>query len=358
MSQRILIAQSGFLGDVILTSGLMSAARAHFPGATIGLLAAPPGAALMADQPFLDLVVVDDKRNESRTARGWFRLVSRLRAQRFTVGLVSHKSLRTALLMAAAGIERRVGFRRWPQALLYHERVPYDTSKHYAHRQLELLRPFGFAGPAAPLALGVSEAKRREAEDILYQAGARSGRCLVGICPGSAWVTKRWPAERYGLLAKALAARGITSVIIGGKEDAESARAVQDACGASAVDLTGKTPIGLLPALLERMDLVVTNDSAPMHVASALGRPLVAIFCSTAPSQGYAPLSPGAVVIGRELDCRPCGRHGHRHCPLGTDACRLGIGVEEVAEAVSGLLGKVEQGGAGRQSAAAGTDGG
>lgn len=357
MSERILIAQSGFLGDVVLTSGLMRAARAHFPGAAIGLLAAPQGAALMAEQPFLDLVVVDDKRNEGRTAGGWLRLVSRLRAQRFTVGLLSHKSFRTAILMAAAGIERRVGFRRWPQALLYHERVPYDTSKHYAHRQLDLLRPFGFEGPAAPLALSVSEASRREAEDILYRAGAHSGRRLVGICPGSAWATKRWPVERYGLLAKALAARGVTSVIIGGKEDVESARGVQDACGGAAVDLTGKTPIGLLAALLERVDLVVTNDSAPMHVASALGRPLVAIFCSTAPSQGYAPLSPRAVVIGRELDCRPCGRHGHRRCPLGTDACRLGVEVEEVEEAVVDLLGKVEHAGAGRGSAPGGTDG-
>ncbi len=344
MSERILVAQTGYLGDVVLTTGLLAALRSRFPGAEIAAMVTPAASGLLAGHPAVDRVLIDDKRGRNRSLVGLVRTAVSLRREQFSIALAAHKSPRTALLLAAAGIPFRVGFRLWPQALLYSERVEYDTSRHYACRQLALLRPFGVGEAESEkvrLSVAISEESRGEAGRILEGLALPFGAPLVGICPGSAWATKRWPAERYGELVRELEARGFCCIIFGAREDQGVARQVMQSAGGNGRDLTGRTSIDIFTALLERMEVVVTNDSSPMHLASALQLPLVAIFCSTVPSQGYGPLSPAAVVVEQMLECRPCGRHGSMRCPLGTDACRVSVEVRQVLAGLEQALRRV-----------------
>jgi heptosyltransferase-2 len=332
---RILVVQSGFLGDVVLTTPLLGALRRRFPSARLAMLVTPAAAPLVRHHPALDAVLVDDKRG--RSLAGVVALARRLRAERFTVAIAAHKSVRTALALRCAGIVRRIGFAGAPGARLYTDRVPRPLERHDRDRMLELLGPLGgLPGAAEDLHpwVALDAATRARAEALLGSALA-SGRPLAGICPGSVWATKRWPAPAYGALVLWLEDRGYRCVLLGGENERALTAAVRDAAGGCGIDLAGQTDAALLAATLACVALVVTNDSAPMHLAAAAGIPQVAIFCATVSAQGYGPLGPRAVVVEKDLACRPCGRHGGRRCPRGTDDCMDLVEVADVCAAIA-----------------------
>ena len=335
--ERILIVQTGFLGDVILTTPLIAALRRHHPCAAISMLVTPAGAPLVAAHPGLDHVLVDDKRGTGRGLRGLAALVRRLRAERFTLAIAAHKSVRTAVALRAAGIPRRIGFASAPGARFYSERVERPPAVHDRDRLLRLLEPRGVV-PAEARAIrpwvAVDPATEARAERLLASLSAE-GRPLVAVCPGSAWRTKRWPTAAFGALVRRLEADGDRCLLLAAPEERHLTAAVQAAAGGGGVDLGGRTDLPLLAAVLSRVAVAVTNDSAPMHVAGAVGVPLVAIFCATVPGQGYGPLGPQALVVERDLACRPCGRHGGERCPRGTDDCMELVTTEDVRAAVA-----------------------
>ncbi len=334
--ERILLVQTAFLGDVILTTPLLAAVRRRFPDAELVMAVTPGGASLVGAHPALDRVLIDDKRGRGQGVSGFVRFVRGLRAGRFTIAIAAHKSIRTALALRAAGIPRRIGFATAPAAALYTDRVARPVAAHDRDRLLGLLAPLGIttidAATARPW-IAVDAATRARAAALL--APHADGRPLAAICPGSAWRTKRWPLPQFAALIRALAADGYRCLLLGGPDERALTADLQTACGGIAVDLGGATDLPLLAAVLATVAVAVTNDSAPMHVAAAANVPQVAIFCATVPAQGYGPLGRRAVVVERDLACRPCGRHGGARCPRGTDDCMELVTVDEVRAAVA-----------------------
>ena len=333
---RILVVQTGFLGDVVLTTPVLAALRRRFACARLAMLVTPAAVPLVAHHPAVDVVLADDKRGRDRGLAGLVALARRLRAERFTVAVAAHKSLRTALLLRAAGVRRRIGFAGAPGAPLYTERVPRLLALHDRDRILALLGPLAAVPPLGAARhpwIALDEATRGRANDLLAGVLAE-GRPLAGLCPGSAWRTKQWPAASYGALARALEARGYRCVLLGAPNERGVTAAVRAAAGGAGLDLAGETDVAVLAAVLARMAVVVTNDSAPMHLAAAVGVPQVAVFCATVPAQGYGPLGTRAAVVEKALGCRPCGRHGGRACPRGTDDCMQLVEVDDVLRVV------------------------
>jgi heptosyltransferase-2 len=225
------------------------------------------------------------------------------------------------LLAWGAGIPERIGFSASAGALLLTRRVPFTWTLHDLERNLTLLmalRPE--YRPAA----------------ILPAAGARGAERLVGVHPGSAWPTKRWLAERYEELCRRLAGEGFKVVLIGGPDDRGLCADLASRCGA--VDFSGRT-LTDLRGLMARLSLFVTNDSGPMHVATAAGVPTLAIFGPTTRELGFFPYGPGHRVLEHSLACRPCSLHGGRSCPQGHFLCMRLTTVQEVFDAAREMLG-------------------
>jgi heptosyltransferase-2 len=312
----VLIAQTSFLGDVVLTTPLVSALRRRLAPRRLAVLVRPEAVPLVAAHPDVDAVLVDDKRGRDRGLGGLVRVARRLRAEGFDLVVSPHRSLRTALVLAAAGIPQRVGFRQSRGAFLYHRRVPRDRRHHDVERNLALAAPFGGAPEPARLHVPVTaEAAARAAALVPPGAGP-----LVGIAPGSVWATKRWSAEGYAAVIAGLAADGARCVVLGGPDEVALAERVAALAGSGTV-LAGRTDLATLVAVIDRLALLVANDSAPMHVACAREVPVVAVFCATTPALGYGPWGPRATVVEADVDCRPCARHGGRSCPRGTEDC-------------------------------------
>src|SRR5438128_1897344 len=226
----LLVAQTSFLGDVVLTTPLVSALRRRLVPRRLALLVRPEAVPLVAGHPDIDQVLVDDKRGADRGA-------------------------------------------------------------------------------------------------------------LVGVAPGSVWATKRWAPEGFAAVIAALAAEGARCVVLGAPDELALAEEIDRLAGGRATVLAGRTDLATLVAVVDRLALLVANDSAPMHIACARGVPVVAVFCATTPALGYGPWGPRAAVVEADLACRPCARHGGRRCPRGTEDCMRLVEPAAVLAAARAALG-------------------
>jgi heptosyltransferase-2 len=343
-TERVLIAQTGFLGDVVLTTPLVAELRHRLTPISLSVLTTPQAKPLLEHHPAVDRVVVDAKRSTGQGIVGLLRTARRLRQERFTLAVAPHKSLRTALLLALAGIPRRVGFRQSPGWFLYHRTAARDPWRHEVERILCLLRAFGVEPDACqrvPL-VAYGEQARIHAQALLREAGVTDADTVFVICPGSVWPTKRWTVEGYAALVRRLEKDYGRVLICGGPDDLSVAHAVHAQAQKQGVNLAGRADLQTFMALADRARLVISNDSAPMHIAVARGVPVVAIFCATTPSLGYSPYSPHAVIVEKTgLFCRPCSRHGGRSCPRGTEDCMRLVSVDDVLTGVDRLLSQV-----------------
>ncbi|HEY2025916.1 MAG TPA: lipopolysaccharide heptosyltransferase II [Gemmatimonadaceae bacterium] len=328
-----LVIQTSFLGDTVLTTPLLSQLANRGP---VDVVTTPAGATVLANHPAVREIIPYDKRGADRGIGGMLRLARRLRASRYDIALLAQGSWRSAAIAWLARIPQRIGFDTSAGRLLYTRRVPYRDDLHHAARLLLLSRPNGREPTVAELApsLFPGERERAEVDTLLAAHGAEAER-LVALAPGSVWATKRWPY--YPELAQLLS-DDARIVVVGSAADSPLARAIAIAAP-GAIDATGQLSLLASAELIRRCAVLVTNDSAPMHLASAMGTPTVAVFGPTVPEFGFGPLSPRASVVGHDtLPCRPCDRHGPQRCPLGHHHCMRELEASLVAERARALL--------------------
>jgi heptosyltransferase-2 len=351
---RVVVRAPNWLGDIVMAMPAIAAVRAAHPGAHLAVAAPAPFADVCAAMPGVDGVVP----LSGAGIRAIGAHAEALAAGRFDVAILFTNSFASALAASRAGIAERWGYNRdWRGRLLTRavparpartsapesrptstpESIPTSGPHHSAY-YLRLVASLGMpavsAGPGSsvPLPLPVAAADRAAA--ILAEVGVGAGVRLVGFAPGAAYGSaKRWPPERVAGAIAGLAGRGVRAVLVGAAADREIARAIQSALDptvrASVVDLVGRTDVAVLMAVLARCAVVVANDSGAMHVASAVGRPVVAIFGPT-DERATAPLGPHTLVR-HDVWCRPCLL---RACPI-DHRCLRRIEAADVVEAVA-----------------------
>jgi heptosyltransferase-2 len=326
----VLVIQTAFLGDVVLTTPLLSVLAERF--GPVDVVTTPAAAGLLDNHLAVDSVFRYDKRGADRSWKAFRRLATELRARRYARVYLPHRSLRSALLALWSGAGQRVGFADSAGGFSYTSRVPRPRDGHEVERLLALvgLKP-GEQTP--PVSLGLAPTDLAAADAWLASHGV--GADFVTMAPGSVWATKRWPY--YAELAAGLEQ---STVIVGGAEDAPLADAIVRAAGGRAVSAAGAMSLRASAALIQRSTALVTNDSAPLHLATAVGTPVVAIFGPTVPEFGFGPRRPGDIVLGHEeLPCRPCSKHGPPVCPLGHHRCMRELSVGDVKAALARLIG-------------------
>ena len=330
VTEREVVIQTSFLGDTVLTTPLVSRLAER---AQVDIVVTPLSAPLLANHPAIHEVIVYDKRGADRGFGGLVRLAGRLRRNRYAAAYHAQGSVRSATLSLLAGIGRRVGFETSAGRRLYTTRVPYIENEHHAVRLLRLAGD-GASSPNPQPRLFPGAREREAVDALLREAGYDGSEPLIAVAPGSVWATKRWPF--YAELATQLTGR---VVVIGSGADRELAALIAGAAPGRVIDATGRLSLLASAELIARSVVIVTNDSAPLHLASAVGTPTVAIFGPTVPEFGFGPLAPRSRVLGlTTLACRPCDRHGPQRCPLGHWRCMREITPRDVAMALQELL--------------------
>jgi len=308
---KILVRATNWVGDAIMALPALRAVRTRFPDAEITILARPYVAFIYKDQQVCDnMMFVDDKRDTVRE----------IRAQKFDVAVLLQNAFEAAWFAWRAGIPERIGYARDGRSLLLTKALPVpkrgEIPAHEQYYYLELLRRAGWLDSLPNesfIKLDVPEGNRQSAAEFLFINGVKPDSLRVAIGAGASYGSaKCWLPDRFAELANRLQAQSGTDIILfGTRAEAPVSSAIAARMHRAPIDLTGKTAIDDLPALLSQCHLFIGNDSGAMHVAAAVGLPVVAVFGPTDP-YGTAPVTPRCSIVQERPYCSPCFL---RRCP-------------------------------------------
>lgn len=332
MSTRFLVLQTAFLGDVLLTTPVFRTIKETLPDTQLAALVIPAMEGVLRTNPFVDEVIVYDKRGMDRGPGGMWNIIQTVRQRKFDVAVVPHRSVRSAGIVWCSGIPVRIGFDRSAAAFLLTDVVRYRSEMHEICRNLSLLHPLGLRPDPKGPEVFPTEDDRTYAREVMRAAGIADSERPIAIAPGSAWPTKRWPPEGFAEVADRAVAGGAKVVLVGGRDDKGLCEGIVARMTRPAATAAGVMSVRQSAALLSRCAVLVSNDSAAAHLSSAVGTPVVAIFGPTVPSLGFTPYGPGHVIVEEDVPCRPCGAHGGKTCRRGHFACMRALSAERVFE--------------------------
>ena len=326
--QRFLIIQTAFLGDVVLATAMVEKLRQHYPDATIDFMLRKGNENLIANNPDIHKSYIWDKKTAK--LKNLWRLARTIRREHYDVVINAHRGATTGFVTWMSRARRRIGFSKNPFAWCYTEKHTHHFSKpedkkfiHETDRNQQLIARLTDKNAARPRLYPSSGDF-----DAVAEYTTRPYLCMA---PSSVWATKRFPLERWAELIQALPER-FTIYLLGGPEDhslTEKLLSMTDREGIA--NLSGALSIMQSAALMSGAAMNYSNDSGPMHFASAMNAPITAIYCSTHPCFGFGPLSDKSRVVQVEdLYCKPCGLHGYPACPQGHFRCALDININHL----------------------------
>jgi heptosyltransferase-2 len=352
-TKRILVIQTAFLGDLLLSVPLFKYLKNQFPACEISLVCRKGFGSLYRDLKLVDKTFEIQKKNKE----SYQTALSQLQAWEFDLLLSPHESFTTAWFTRSIRARKKVGFYKWWNAPFFDLRVRKDLRLPDAIRQMSLLqeqdeklkesiRQFhkldlewrkksdglltpvpDWASPIVTLPSSWPELQSR------FQLPSRA----ICLFPGSVWKTKQWTEEGFLEVGQKLHEQGSSVLVMGGPGEEELAERVA-AQIPGALNLAGKTSQLETLQILSRADVVVTNDSAGQHMAALVGAPTVSIFGPTVLEFGYRAWNSRAMIVERKgLACRPCGKHGHNKCPIGTHECMKRVSSVEVLQKIEQL---------------------
>lgn len=329
----VAIVQTAFIGDVVLATPLFEASRTARPSDRIIGVVRAGCDNLLGNNPFVDEVIVWDKHGHDRGPGGLVRIARLLRERSVDTALIPHRSLRTSLALYLSGARTRIGFAKGGGSLLHSVCISYRPGIHEVERNLMLVRAAGWNADGFAPKIFPDEQDRSIVDDIVGNFGPY---CVFAPC--SVWATKRWPVESYIQVGSAIVGKGVQVVVSGGPDDSISCTSI--AAGVpGAFDTCGLLSLRQSAELYRRSRFVLTGDTAPQHIAAAMGTWVFALFGPTVRDFGFWPYSERGVVIEENVECRPCGVHGHRECPDRTYRCMKSLTHKKVIGIIDEMVG-------------------
>lgn len=335
--RRILIINLAFIGDVLLSTPVARALSGAYPGAAIDLMVIPLTAPLARRNPYINDVIEYDKRGKHKKIGELLKLVGQVRARRYDLAVTTNFAPRGAMMAWAAGIPVRVGYDAQHAGwfLTHAASAKRTVIKHEAENYLDVLKPLGISTADTSLALTVAP---QDAAAIGGKVRRRPGKKLVLICPAGSYPQKSWTLQGYAALIRALAPTA-DCCLVGGKAEGPLLTRINQEAGETAQVFPGTLTLGELAALTQEADLVVTVDTAPLHIAQAVGTPVVALFGPTDP-RVWGPRGPRDIVLQAPADCSPCW--GRAACS--DNRCINLLSADRVIAAALALLGEIPNG--------------
>jgi len=321
--KQFLVIQTAFLGDAVLVTSILEKLHAHHPDGAIDLVVRKGNDGLFTGHPFLRKLFVWDKRTGKN--KGLFKLIGELRRTEYDHIINCQRFFSTGLMTVLALGKEKIGYDKNPFSFLFSRTVKHviGDGRHEVDRLNALIEHL--TDGQRPMPRLYPTAEDRAKVNALQEIHMKGHSGYVCIGPASVWFTKQWPEHKWIGLVKALP-KDKQVFLIGAPGDSALAQRIIAASGRG-VDLSRELKLLESAALMQGAAMNYVNDSAPLHIASAMNAPVTAVFCSTVPAFGFGPLRANGHVMEttEQLDCRPCGLHGHRACPKGHFRCAEGV---------------------------------
>ncbi|MFC1590833.1 lipopolysaccharide heptosyltransferase II, partial [Candidatus Omnitrophota bacterium] len=312
--KKILVIRLDRIGDCMLSVPAIRAVKKAHPESHLAVMVKPQCRDIVSGSPFIDEVILYDKDGYQKGVLQTAMLIAKIRRMRFDLAVILHPTARSHIIPFLAGIPVRAGYDRKMGALLT-LKVRHDKqlgSMHEIDYALDLVRHIGCKDTDRRLAMPENEASDRKVRDVFAGAGI-GDRPLIVIHPAASCPSKRWPAERFAEAAdKLISAFGAAIVIVSGKSESSFGDAVAGSVKGKVLNLSGETSVGELASLLRRSKLLISCDSGPVHIACAVGTPVVAIFGRSdkglSPKR-WGPTGPDDVILHKYVGCETCLAH-------------------------------------------------
>ncbi len=329
--KKILIIQTAFIGDVVLATPVAEKLHQSIPGASIDFLLRKGCESLFENHPFFNNILIWDKGKNKY--KNLFNILRQIRQSKYDIIINLHRFGTSGIITAFSKASRTIGFNKNPFSLFFSKRVKHIIGKknnliHEIDRNLLLISEYGDNSRTMPR-IYPSDKDYKKTEDIRKKE-------YICISPASIWFTKQYPKEKWIELIKGIS--GSTQIcFIGSGSDKElCSEIINESDNKNSINFAGELNLLETAALMKNAKMNFVNDSAPMHIASAMNAPVTAIFCSTIPAFGFWPLSFNSHIIETEkkLDCRPCGLHGLMNCPENHFECAYTISTDKILRTI------------------------
>ncbi len=337
--KRILIARTDRIGDVLLSTPVIKALRERYPQAYIAMMVSPYARDIVEGNPYLDKVIILDKDRKHKSWLHSVKFIRGLKKNKFDLALILHPTNRVHLLTFLSAIPKRVGYGR-KLGFLLTDRIKHAKQlgeKHELEYNLDLLRYLGIELKDKNLFIPIKPEAEKWVAELFRQEGINDTDKLLALNPAASCPSKIWPAERFAQTSDLLAQKyGFKILIIAGPKDTRLADNLINHMRSKAVNLAGKTSVAQLASLLKRCTLFLSNDSGPVHIASAVGTPVISIFGRN--QAGLSPRRWGPVgerdKILHKASCIECLAH---NCQK-EFACLKAISVDDVVSAAGAIM--------------------
>lgn len=328
----VAVVQTAFIGDVILATPLLESARKSQQNETVVAVVRSGCENLLGNNPYVDEIITWDKKGEDSGIAGILRMAKKLSRFRIKTVLIPHRSFRSGMVLFLSGAKERIGFDRGGGVCFHTRSIHYRLGVHEVERNLMLAKEAGWEWKGLKPAVFPDDKDKAFVDTIL---GNNDPFCV--FAPGSVWPTKMWPEEFYRETGVYFAKKGLQVVFSGGKDESEVCTKLasgipgaQNTCGLFTLRQSGE--------LYRRSRFVLTGDTAPQHLAAAMDAVVFSIFGPTTSRFGFWPYTEKGTVIEADVNCRPCGVHGHKACPNRTYQCMRRITSEEVVGIIEKTL--------------------
>ena len=325
---KFLIIQTAFIGDVVLATAMVEKLHSYFPGSYIDFLVRKGNESLLRNNPNIREVLVWNKKENK--LENLFRLLKIIRKNKYDKVINLQRYFSTGILTAFSGAQEKIGFNKNPLSFLFTKKITHvfdvQHPRHEVEKNNDLIEHFTDDSFFKPVLYP-------SGDDFSSIAPYTGGRYIT-MTPSSVWFTKKYPVEKWIDFLDQID-RSFRVYLLGGKDNASECRTLLlNTINKNVQVLAGKLSFLQSAALMKTAEMNYTNDSGPLHFASAVNAPVTAIFCSTVPAFGYTPLSDISHIVETKehLKCRPCGIHGYKKCPLGHFKCAFGIRTDQLLE--------------------------
>jgi heptosyltransferase-2 len=321
--EKILVVQTAFLGDAVLTLPMIQFLKDRFKDSLLDVLCIPSTSELFSYSPFVNDVIIYDKKGIHKSFKSIFEIARFIKERNYTKIYSPHRSFRTAVIIYLTKIKSTFGFDNSSLKYVYKHLVHYDKNIHEVARNLKLA---GFEVIEDNWKILPQVRVPTDAKNKIEKLIGNKKEKIAAVAPGSVWQTKVYPKEYFSKITEYLIKHGYFVYFIGGKEDQTLCEILQSEHPENSSSTAGNFSIIESIALLKNCSVLVTNDSAPTHLAMIADIPTLTIYCSTIPDFGFYPYNSQSNVISFDaLKCKPCGIHGKNKCPIKTFDCGFNL---------------------------------
>jgi heptosyltransferase-2 len=335
---RILFIQTAFIGDAILTLPALQKLKEISTNCKIDVMCIPESREIFKASPYVDDVIVLDKKGIHKSLFSTLRFAYKLKTENYKRLYSAHRSFRTSLIVLFLGVKESVGFNSSSLKHVYKNLIKYSLSNHEVQRNLDLIG-FNYNSENWRIIPEIVSDESINNKVSSYLKDNKINIDYIAIAPGSIWETKKYPNKYFEEIINYLIERKNQIILIGGPKDKELCTSLAKQKLSYIFDASGIFSIVGSIELLRHAKLLISNDSAPTHMGMAADIKVLTIYCSTVSDFGFYPYNSKSQFISfDELDCKPCGIHGHKKCPIKTFACGEKLEPRTIIKTLEGML--------------------